>query len=120
MKVTNGEVRLMKEALEKLIALRIPASLAFKLAKLANKVNEHFNVMEIARVALVNQYGVKRADNTTNIEGAEPETKEKFWTEFVALLNEEAEIDSEPIELPEKLEVETSTLMPLVKFVTVK
>ena len=120
MKVTNGEVRLMKDALEKLIAIRTSAKMAFQLAKLTNEVNEHFQVMEIARNGLVKQYGTERADGRIEINDSAKESKEEFWAEFVKLLEEEVEIDIEPIELPETLEVEPSTLMPLMRFIEVK
>lgn len=116
MKVTNGEIRMAKEALPKLINLRIPVSLSFKLARLANKVNRLYQDMEVVRLKLVNQHGTKAKDGNINIEGSSPEEQGKFWTEFVELLNQEVEVNIEPIKLPETLEVEPSTLMPLVNF----
>lgn len=119
MKVTNGEIRLMRDALQKLNSLRIPVVLSFKLAKLANKVNVCFQDMEVVRINLVNQYGAKDKDGNVNVDQAPPEERAKFWEEFVELLNQEVDIDSEPIKLPETLEVEPSTLMPLEKFIEV-
>ena len=120
MKVTNGEIRLMREALQKLNALRIPVSVSFRLAKMANRVNICFQDMEIVRLNLVNQYGVKGADGNTNVDLAPIEERVKFWKDFTELLNQEVEIeDFEPVKLPETLEVEPSVLMPLEKFIEV-
>ena len=119
MRVTNGEIVLMREALQKLIDLRIPASLAFKLAKLTNKVNERFQDIELTRVSLVKQYGVANGDGNTSLECASQEDKTKFWEEYVSVLNQEVEIDSDKISLPEELEVEAMALMPLEKFIEV-
>ncbi|MBU1173028.1 MAG: hypothetical protein KKD44_25990 [Proteobacteria bacterium] len=116
MKVTNGEVRLMRDALQKLIALKMPVSLSLKLAKLANKVNVDFQDMELVRISLVNQYGIKDENGNMSVDLAPVEERNKFWSEFVSLLNQEVEIDAEPIVLSIPLDVEPSVLMPLLKF----
>jgi len=115
-KVTNGEVRLMRDALQKLIALKMPVSLSLKLAKLANKVNVDFQDMELVRISLVNQYGIKDENGNMSVDLAPVEERNKFWSEFVSLLNQEVEIDAEPIVLSIPLDVEPSVLMPLLKF----
>jgi len=115
MNITNGEIILAREALQKLIELRIPAMLAFKLAKLTNRVNVLYQDIELTRVSLVRQYGVEKEGNFSVEEAAE-EDKAKFWGEYVSVLNKEVELDTETINLPDDLEVEPSTLMPLVKF----
>ena len=119
MKVTNGEVRLMREALQKLGSLRIPVSTSLKVAQLTNKVNGRFQDMELVRLNLVNQYGVKDDKGNTSVDLAPVEERAKFWKDFVDLLNQEVEIESDPITLPRALEVEPSVLMPLEKFVKV-
>ncbi len=119
MKVTNGEIRLMKEGIGRLSAMKLPVAVSFKLAKLANKVDEEFQAVETVRLKLVNQYGVKGENGVVDIKGAAPEEQEKFWIEFLELLNQEVELDFKPIKLPETLEVEPSILMPLAKFIDV-
>lgn len=119
MKVTNGEIRMMQEALSKLNSLRIPVRLSFKIAKLANKVGDAFRAAEVVRVKLVNEHGVKDKTGNFQVTLAPIEEQEKFWAEFVELLNEEVELDVDPIELPADLEVEPAILMPLVRFIKV-
>jgi len=117
MKVTNGEILLIREALGKLNSLRIPAVLSFKLARLSNRVNVCFQDMEVTRVKLVNQYGVKGDGGTVSVELASSEDKEKFWEEYAEVLRQEVELEPEVIKLPEDLEIEPSTLMPLERFI---
>ena len=115
MNITNGEIILAREALQKLIELRIPAMLAFKLAKLTNRVNVLYQDIELTRVSLVRQYGAEKEGNFS-VDDASKGDKTKFWEDYVSVLNKEVEIDTEVINLPDDLEVESSVLMPLVKF----
>ena len=119
MKVTYGEVILMREALQKLGTLKIPVSSSLKIAKLANKVNKEFQDIDLVRVNLVKQHGVADDKGNFSVELATPEEQAKFWAEYVEALGNKVNIDSDPIKLPENLEVEPATLVPLERFLEV-
>lgn len=126
MKVRNGEIFAAKEPLAKLAEKEFPVKVSYGLAKLANKLNEQYVVIEQVRNGLVQKYGepVNGSANQLSV----PQDSEgfpKFVSEFNELLEQTAELVFETVLLPEMvdgvaLQIEPSILMALEQFVTVE
>ena len=118
-KITNGEIFGAYPNLEKLSGLKLPIKVSFQLAKLINAVRQPFQDVDKVRVGLIQKYGTKK-DNQMVI-GPESEKWSEFVTEFVELMAIEVELEFEKVILPETDEtIETSILMPLMRFVDIK
>ena len=133
MKLTNGDVFLSREPLQKLLDQKFPVMVSYKLGKLANKLSEQFKVIEDSRNGLIKKYGEKDDKGNLTVK-QEGEKWEKFVAEFNELMAHEEEIVIEKVRLPEKvsatcdkcnhnmdkaLEIEPKILMALDKFVEV-
>ncbi len=122
MKIANGTIWLAKEPLDKLMALKLPISTGYKLAKLAAKLNGRRGAVDAVRNGLIQKYGTEDHGNFTVKQDGE--NWPKFLTEFNELMAIEEEVVFEPVKIPGKwdgktLEVETSVLLPLMDFVEV-
>ena len=119
--------------MRKLIEQRFPVMVSYKLAKLVNKLNEQFKVIEAVRLGLIKKYGEANDKGQTIVE-QEGEQWAEFVGEFNELMVQEVELVIEKVKLPEvvagtcdkchhnmdrMLEIEPSTLMALDKFVEV-
>lgn len=110
------EIKQMKDPLTKLIEKEIPVNTAFRLNKLIKAIDEFLTEIEEYRVKLINQYGVKN-EEANQIE-VPPKKMKDFSKEMNDLLNEEVEIDFQPININmfgEDLRLSTKDLMILEK-----
>ena len=122
MKVKNSAVWLSKEPLDNLMALKLPISTGYKLARLAAKLNERRNAIDVVRNGLIKKYGQEKEGNFT----VKPESENwtKFVEDFNSLMALEEEMVIEVLKIPSKwdgkiLEIESEILMPLLDFVEV-
>lgn len=118
MKLKNSEIFVAREPLQKLLGEKFPVKTSYGIAKIANKLNDQFKVIEDVRQGLIKKYG--ETDEQGNIR-VKPE--DKNWNEFVEefneLMNQEVEIVFEKVKLPETTEIDSQTVMVLMPFIEV-
>ena len=126
MELINGEIFNAREPLGKLMEQKFPVKTAYGLAKMANKLNEQFNIIEQVRNGLIKTYGEADKNNPQQISVKQDgENFQKFVEEITELMNQEVEVVIEKVKLPEMvdgkpLEIEPNILMALEKFVEVE
>lgn len=123
MKLTNGDIFAARGPLQTLMGMKFPVGVSFKLAKMANKINEPLKSIEDVRNGLINKYGESNENGQMAVSEGSPNF-EKFVSEFNDLMAIEVEVVIEKVKLPEEvdgkpLEIEPSLLMALEKFVDV-
>lgn len=125
MKLLNGEIFNAREPLQTLMGKELPVKVAYGLAKMANKLNEQFKVIEDVRMGLIRKYGEADKENPQQIAvKLESENYPKFVAEVTELMNQEVEVVIEKVKLPQEvdgkpLQIEPSILMALMQFVEV-
>ena len=122
MKVTNGEVFAAKEPLDKLLIISLPVKPSYQLARMARKLLDARQPIEVVRNKLVKEYGAE-AEGRPGVFTVAPGGE--HWDEFVSKVNElmaeEVEVDATQVVLPSKdWTVDAATLMALEKFVTLE
>ena len=127
MKLTNGEIFNAQEPLKRLLAEKLPVKDAFKLAKLAKKLDDQLLAINQTRQGLFKTYGdldptqqnyrVKPYIDDGNGKAIENPKVAKFREEMEELMAIETEIVFSAVELPGTLEIEPRDLMMLEKFV---
>lgn len=105
------------------MAMKFPVAVSFKLAKIANKLNDALRSIEAVRNGLINKYGEPNEKGQMAVSADSPNF-EKFIAEFNDLMAIEVEVVIDKVRLPEEvdgkpLEIEPSLLMALEKFVEV-
>jgi len=123
MKLTNGEIFEAKPALGKLIEKELPVKVSYELAKMGNKLNEQYNIIESVRNGLIHKYGEEDNGSLRVKEGTKKFAK--FVDEFNELMKQEVELDVNTVEIPQevegkKVQIEPKVLMPLIKLVEIK
>jgi len=133
LKLSNGDVFLSREPLQKLMGEKFPVKTAYGLAKLSNKLNEQLKVIDEVRNGLIKKYGETDGKGNLQVKQESPNWI-KFVEEFKELMAQEVEIVFEKVKLPENVaatcdkcshnmdrryEVEASILMSLDKFVEI-
>ncbi len=126
MKLLNGEIFSAKEPLEKLLDIgEMPIEVSYKLAKMANKLNEQFNIIEQVRLGLIRKHGeVNKEDPDQIVVNRKSEKYPKFVGELTELMNQEEEVVIEVVKIPKEvdgkpLKIKGSILVALEKFVDV-
>jgi len=127
MLLTNGEIFNVQEPLKRLLAEKLPVKDAFKLAKLAKKLDDQLLAINQTRQGLFKTYGdldptqqnyrVKPYIDDGNGKAIENPKVAKFREEMEELMAIETEIVFSAVELPGTLEIEPRDLMMLEKFV---
>ena len=100
MKLTLAEIRWMQRGLMTITSMPMPIKISYKLAKLLNLFNEEMMAVEKAREALIKRMAVEDPAKPGELRVA-PENEDKFREEFAQLLQEEVEVNFEPIKLAE-------------------
>lgn len=125
MKLLNGEIFNAREPLQKLIEKELPVKVAYGLAKMVNRLNEQFKIIEDVRQGLIRKYGEADKEDPQKMEvKASSENYPKFVVEMTELMNQEVEVVIEKVKLPEEvdgkpLQLEPSILMALEQFIEV-
>jgi uncharacterized lipoprotein YehR (DUF1307 family) len=111
-------------SLPKLAEKELSIRVAYRLSKLLKECAEEMETLEKLRVKLVEKYAKKSEDNeepNKEIKVAD-ENIEKFQIEFASLLNEEVDIDFEPISMQDlgDIQMTTNDLLNLSKIIKEK
>jgi len=126
MKLLNGEIFNAREPLQKLMGKELPVKVAYSLAKMVNRLNEQFKIIEDVRQGLIRKYGEADTENPQKIEvKLESENYPKFVAEMTELMEQDVEVVFEIVNLPvevdgKQLRIEPNVLMALEKFVSVE
>ena len=131
MKLTNGEIFIAKEPLQKLLAEKPPFAVSYGLAMLASKLDSQLGVIEKVRVGLFQTYGTPNPENPRQLrrppQMIEDDNKNmvenpqatKFVSEYNELMSKEIEIVIDIVEIPSTVElnIEPNVLLALLKFI---
>lgn len=126
MKLKNGEIFNAHEPLQKLLEKELPVKVSYGLAKMANKLNEQFDIIEQVRVGLIRKYGEADKDKPEQVSiKVESENYPKFVAELTELMAQEVEVVIQKVTLPSEvdgklLQLEPNILMALEKFIGVE
>lgn len=115
MKLKLNDLVASQEALEHLVAEKVPASLAFKISRIVQKVNVELRGYFKARRTLLHRLGTPTADKQYRVI---PEQQPEFINEMIALLDIEIELSFMPIleaDLPDLSPTDATALWWLVK-----
>ena len=124
MKVKNSEIWNAKEPLQTISELKFPVKTSLQMARLINKIQEEYQIIDQVRIGLIRKHGEK--DEIGNITVVGPNDSQnrkmspnwnKFAEEFSVLMDQDTEIVFDKIKLPETLEIESSILVNLEKFI---
>ncbi len=120
MKLTNGEIFEASRPMAALLEEKLPVKTSYKLTKLALGLEEQLQVIEKVRHKLIETYGEKDPENSqqTRVSRSSKGYAE-FAKELTILMTQEVEVEFDPVELPDTLEIAPSALMALRRFVSV-
>ena len=101
MKVTLKNIYGASNILGLLVEQQLPIRIAFRLTRLITRLNDEYTNLDETRRKLLEKYGTKIKESDPNNPSFtfEPENQEKFTKEFNELLEEQIEIDWEPISI---------------------
>jgi len=133
MKFRLNEVFAITRSLPKLTDKELPIKISYRLLKFLKSCSEEMETLEKSRVKLIKKYAEKSVEDEKDdgkkknsseqrdIKVAD-ENKDKFQEEFSILLNEEVEIDFEPICIEDFGEITfaTNDLISLQKIIKEK
>ena len=123
MKVTNRDLFAARAPLQALVNTKLPVSVSFKLARVALKINEQYQVIEEVRSGLIKKYGTVNEEGQVAVVETDADFP-KFLEEFNELMSIEVEMVIDKVKLPTEvdgkpLEIEPVILMALEKFIEV-
>lgn len=123
MRLTNGDIYLAFEALNKLVNLEFPVETSYELAKMIMKLNEQWKVVEMVRNSLIRKYGEEDESKKIGIRADSPNYF-KFVNEFNELMLQEIDIEFERVKISERAfenngVVKPSVFIALDKFVEI-
>ena len=105
MKIKLEKIMESKDALSKIVDIKMPVEIAFKLSKLVNKVNDEIKSIEKARFLKVKELGEQEVikkdgkEIKSNNWKVKEENIDKFKEEMEKLFNVEIELDIPKIKL---------------------
>ena len=116
MKFTLGEIYGLTKSLQKLTDKELPLKISFRLLKFLRDCSEEMEILEKARIKLVEKYSEEKKEGSNDIKVSE-ENKDKFQEEFSILLNEQIEINYDPISVDDlgDIKISTNDLIPMQK-----
>ena len=119
MELTIQEILQMKDVLQKILDVVLPAKTAFRLGKVAMKMQEELQFFEKTRLSLLEKYGtIDKENNSVSIE--DEEKRKQFTEEIQQVLIEKINIDFTPIkisDLGDDLKISASEIMILEKII---
>jgi hypothetical protein len=119
MKIKLSSLLAKKEALIQLVNKQLPVRASFKLGKTVRLINTELSEYEKVRTDLVKKYGKETENGDFTVIKDTPEMK-SFQEELSQILDEEIEIDIQPIslsDLGEEITIESSHMSELIDFV---
>ena len=113
MRITLGELQSSMSALQELSALKFPAKVSYRLARVLKSAEAEMGHLRTAHFELVQRLGTKASDSD-NFQVL-PENMTQFQLQMTDLLTESAEIwgDPLPIDLLGDVQIEPSVLANL-------
>lgn len=120
MKITIEQLHSIQVSLGKLLDQDLPIRMAYRMGKLAKTVREELNEFEEARVKLVEKIGEKVEEDGKEKISVPKDKMEVFSQELKSLLDEEVDVDFEPIKISDVEDIKLSAIdmANLDKFLT--
>ena len=96
MKIKLEKLKIMEKSLSKLLDKELDVIVAYKISKLVKQTTQDLTILEENRIKLVRKYSSKEAakDGTVSVDR---DKQMDFHNEFRKLLEQEVEVDFEPI-----------------------
>ena len=116
MQITLKQVFFGQPVIQKLANQAMPIKVAFRMNKLLKKIADEYENIEQQRTVLIKKYGKETDDNKIEVN---KENVEQFTAEFVELLEEETDLDIEPVNaslLPDSISL-TPQEMAAIEFI---
>ena len=101
MKFKLAEIQEINKGLPSITRHPLPVRLSYRLAKLIEFFTNELKIMETARRDLVKKYSDENPPEQDTPIRVKPENEKKFTEEMVELLEQEVELDFEPIDIKE-------------------
>ena len=98
MQITLYELKNLEEPLSRLINQRLPIKVAYRLSKMLTKVTKELSTLETHRQALIKEFGDVSEDGQS-IAITDPEKLKLFQEQFMELLQENIELNYEPVSI---------------------
>lgn len=117
MKLTNGELFVAVEPLNRLMGQKFPIKTSLALSRLVHKLDSELRVINDVRQGLFQKYGTKEPEGLM-VKAGNP-NKGKFDEEHAELMAQVVEVVFEKVKLPESVEIEATDAMLLEKFIEV-
>lgn len=95
MKVSLGEIYMSTSVMNKLIDMPLPARMSFRLARVMREMNDILKNLEEERSKLIKKYGQDNGDGNITVSET---NKDMFLEEFQSVLEDQVEINWEPID----------------------
>lgn len=107
MELTNADIYNAKEPFGELMREKLPVTVAYGLAKIANALGPHLMVIEQVRDKLITDFGTARDPRNPSAKSMEPGDANfpQFAVEFGALMGMKVEVEMEVVELPLKVSI---------------
>jgi hypothetical protein len=96
----------MKEPLRRLTNERLPMKMTFRLSKMIKQMDAELETLEDARISLIKELGTEDEQGGVSVK---PENVETFQKEYMELVNEDIEIDSDPLDIDDFPDVKITT-----------
>jgi len=114
MKLSLGDIRIMKDPMIKLLDQELPIKVAWSLTKLVKVFDKELSEIEDFRVSLIKKMG--ESDENGSIKVPEEKMNE-FIEKFNELLQTEIEVEFEPIDIDKlgDIKIDTQSLIALDK-----
>ncbi|MFW6026127.1 MAG: hypothetical protein ACOCRX_07275 [Candidatus Woesearchaeota archaeon] len=101
MKVKLANIKMMEQSLNKLVDKELDIRVSFKLSKILRKISEELEDLEKARQKLVKKYSDNKEKE--NLQQGEirvsEENQQAFYEEYAKLMEEEIDLDIDPISI---------------------
>ena len=121
MKLKNRELLMIADSLNRLITKDYPVTLSFKLSKLTRLVNQELEDYNKSFQSLWEKYGqpIEKSGEKTGEKEIKPENRKAYTDELEKLLEQEADINFQPIPLKDfgNTTIQTRDLMNLEKVI---
>lgn len=107
MKLTLGEIYGLTRGLQKITNKELPIRVSYRICKFMTLCAVEMEILEKSRVKLVDKYAAPDEENKEK--QVSEENRTKFQEEFSTLLQEEVEIEFEPILIDDLGDISLST-----------
>ncbi|MEI6532483.1 MAG: hypothetical protein WCO06_01445 [Candidatus Roizmanbacteria bacterium] len=116
MKVKLSQVVNSSEDIKKLLEVKLPVKVSYRLSRLVSKLQPYLTIYEAKRNELVKEFG-EAPDKEGNVKVKDPEKLKQFMAKFSELLSEDIDIDFEKIKIDTLGDMSIEPKLLLIDFI---